>query len=95
MIIGINHITLCVCDLETSFTSYTDILGCKAIAKWQKGAYLLASDIWLCLSLDSQTRTSPLKEYSHIAFSRPEDKFLEYSDRLINWGVMSIYIEAG
>jgi hypothetical protein len=48
---------------------------------------LLAGNIWLCLSLDPQTRTSPLKEYSHIALSIPEDKFLEYSDRLINLGV--------
>jgi catechol 2,3-dioxygenase-like lactoylglutathione lyase family enzyme len=87
MITGINHITLSVCDLEKSFTFYRDILGCKAIAKWQRGAYLLAGNIWLCLSLDPQTSTSPLKEYSHIAFSIPDDEFPEYSDRLINLGV--------
>ena len=87
MITGINHITLSVCDLEKSFDFYTKILGCQAIAKWQTGAYLLAGDLWLCLCLDPNTRTNPMDEYTHIAFSIPEDKFPEYSDRLKVLGV--------
>jgi catechol 2,3-dioxygenase-like lactoylglutathione lyase family enzyme len=87
MITGINHITLSVFDLEKSFNFYTEILGCQAIAKWQRGAYLLAGDLWLCLSLDPNTRTNTANEYTHIAFSIPEDKFQEYSDRLKALGV--------
>ncbi|MBD2447806.1 alpha-D-ribose 1-methylphosphonate 5-triphosphate diphosphatase [Nostoc sp. FACHB-152] len=87
MITGINHITLSVSDLEKSFSFYTEILGCQAIAQWQTGAYLLAGNLWLCLSLDPNTHTNPLKEYTHIAFSIPEDKFQEYSDRLKVLGV--------
>lgn len=87
MITGINHITLSVCDLEKSFSFYTETLGCQTIAKWQTGVYLLAGDLWLCLSLDSNTRTNPMDEYTHIAFSIPEDKFPEYSDRLKILGV--------
>jgi len=87
MITGINHITLSVSDLHKSFSFYTEILGCQAIAQWQTGAYLLAGDLWLCLSLDPNTRTNPLKEYTHIAFSIPEDKFQEYSDRFKFLGV--------
>lgn len=34
-----------------------------------RGAYLVAGDHWLCLSLDSETRCGPLAEYTHIAFS--------------------------
>ncbi len=87
MITGINHITLSVCNLEKSFNFYTEILGCQAIAKWQTGAYLVAGDLWLCLSLDSNTRTNPMDEYTHIAFSIPEERFQEYSDRLKVLGV--------
>ncbi|MBW4675649.1 MAG: VOC family protein [Desmonostoc geniculatum HA4340-LM1] len=78
MIAGINHITLSVSDVEKSFEFYTKILGCQAIAKWKKGAYLLAGNLWLCLSLDANTRTSPAVEYSHIAFSVAEQEFQEY-----------------
>ncbi|MEH1935797.1 MAG: fosfomycin resistance glutathione transferase [Nostoc sp.] len=87
MITGINHITLSVSDVEKSFDFYTKILGCKAIAKWKRGAYLLAGNLWLCLSLDPNTRTSPAAEYTHIAFSVPEQDFQKYSDRLIYLGV--------
>ncbi|MBD2519401.1 fosfomycin resistance glutathione transferase [Nostoc sp. FACHB-973] len=87
MITGINHITLSVSDVEKSFEFYTTILGCQGIAKWKKGAYLLAGNLWLCLSLDANTRKNPAVEYSHIAFSVAEQEFQEYSDRLISLGV--------
>ncbi|MDZ8240219.1 MAG: fosfomycin resistance glutathione transferase [Nostoc sp. ChiQUE01a] len=87
MITGINHITLSVFDVDKSFEFYTKILGCKAIAKWDKGAYLLAGNLWLCLSLDANTRTNPAIEYTHIAFSLPEEEFQKYSDRLVSLGV--------
>ncbi|MBW4646882.1 MAG: fosfomycin resistance glutathione transferase [Goleter apudmare HA4340-LM2] len=87
MITGINHITLAVADLEKSFDFYTKILGCKAIAKWKRGAYLLAGNLWLCLSVDEHTRQHPAKEYTHLAFSVAEEDFSEYSDRLISLGV--------
>ncbi|MDZ8105069.1 MAG: fosfomycin resistance glutathione transferase [Nostoc sp. DedQUE12a] len=87
MITGINHITLSVSDLEKSFEFYTKVLGCKAIAKWKKGAYLVAGDLWLCLSLDANTRRNPSFEYTHIAFSVPQQEFQKYSDRLICLGV--------
>ncbi len=69
MIIEINHITLSVSDIEKSFDFYTKIIGCKAIAKCKRGAYLLAGNLWLCLSLDPNTSTSPALKYTHIAFS--------------------------
>ncbi|MDZ8189966.1 MAG: VOC family protein [Nostoc sp. ChiSLP02] len=87
MITGINHITLSVSDLERSFDFYTEILGCKAIAKWKKGAYLLAGDLWLCLSLDENTRKSAAVEYTHIAFSVTRQEFQKYSDRLLSLGM--------
>ena len=60
MITGINHITLSVIDLDKSFDFYIEVLGCKPVAKWKQGAYLLAGDLWLCLSVDEQTRLGTL-----------------------------------
>ncbi len=62
-------------------------MGCQAIAKWKRGAYLLAGNLWLCLSLDAHTSTTPLSEYTHIAFSVSEENFPEYCNRLLAFGV--------
>lgn len=71
MVTGLNHITLTVSNLETSFNFYIDVLGFKPIAKWKQGAYLLAGDFWLCLSLSNfKDRQNPIVfEYTHYAFS--------------------------
>jgi catechol 2,3-dioxygenase-like lactoylglutathione lyase family enzyme len=69
VITGVNHITLAVRDLERSFTFYVDVVGLKPVARWARGAYLLAGGDWICLSLDAQTRHGPLPEYTHLAFS--------------------------
>jgi catechol 2,3-dioxygenase-like lactoylglutathione lyase family enzyme len=62
MITGINRITLSVLDLDRSFKFYTEVLGCKPIARWKQGAYLLAGNLWLCLFLDEKTRKVALPE---------------------------------
>jgi len=40
-----------------------------------EGAYLLAGEFWLCLSIDEFTFSSPNQEYTHIAFSIPIQDF--------------------
>jgi catechol 2,3-dioxygenase-like lactoylglutathione lyase family enzyme len=87
MIDGVNHITLSVGDIERSFRFYVETLGAKPLARWSKGAYLLAGDVWLCLSLDERTRTAPLPEYSHIAFSVPATGFADAAARIRTSGV--------
>ena len=82
MITGINHITLAVWDLHRSFHFYVDLLGLKPLARWSKGAYLLAGEVWLCLTLDERTRSSPLPEYSHIAFSVSGSQFGDAAARI-------------
>jgi catechol 2,3-dioxygenase-like lactoylglutathione lyase family enzyme len=47
MITGLNHITLSVRDLDRSFQFYVKTLGAKPLARWRRGAYLLAGDLWL------------------------------------------------
>jgi len=76
MITGINHITFSIRDTEESFRFYTEVLGFRAVAKWPKGAYLLAGETWIALVLDSERlRTGALPEYSHIAFSVSSSDF--------------------
>jgi catechol 2,3-dioxygenase-like lactoylglutathione lyase family enzyme len=81
MITGINHITLSVKDVAESFSFYTQILGFKPVAKWPKGAYLLAGDLWICLFLDRNIRESKFPEYTHIAFTISEKDFNTMSER--------------
>jgi glutathione S-transferase fosA5 len=69
MLQGLNHFTLSVSCLKTSFNFYTQTLGCKPLARWKWGAYLLAGDVWLCLSLNCDRDHSRAADYTHIAFS--------------------------
>jgi catechol 2,3-dioxygenase-like lactoylglutathione lyase family enzyme len=74
MITGLNHVTLSIKDVEASFAFYIQVLGLEPVAKWPKGAYLLAGDVWIALILDEHLRKEPLPEYSHIAFTvSPQD----------------------
>ena len=78
MIAGINHVTLSVSNLEKSFNFYTQILGCKPLAKWKRGAYLLAGNLWLCLSFEHNTGRQISSEYTHIAFAVSPEEFNKY-----------------
>ena len=82
MITGINHITLSIADAEHSFRFYTSILGFRPVAKWPKGAYLLAGDTWIALVADPHTRQAALPEYTHIAFSISAQDIGSLSERI-------------
>lgn len=82
MITGINHVTLAVRDLERSFRFYTEVLQCRPLARWRSGAYLLAGELWLCLSQDDATRDGPLPEYTHLAFDVPIRDFGHLAARI-------------
>ncbi|RRA49019.1 fosfomycin resistance glutathione transferase [Acidipila sp. EB88] len=82
MITGLNHTTLAVRDLDRSFRFYTDVLGLRPVARWYKGAYLLAGTAWICLTLDDATRSGPLPEYTHVAFSVTRAEFVAMQTQL-------------
>ncbi|WP_019504049.1 VOC family protein [Pleurocapsa sp. PCC 7319] len=83
MLTGLNHLTLSVSCLEISFNFYTQTLGCKPLAKWKRGAYLLAGDFWLCLSLDANTKNKISSEYTHIAFSVSPESLNHYRQNIV------------
>ena len=86
MVEGLNHITLAVRNLEDSCLFYADILRCRLVARWPKGAYLVAGDIWIALVLDPETRPAALPEYTHIAFTVDVDDFPIVSQRIRDSG---------
>ncbi|WP_104205256.1 fosfomycin resistance glutathione transferase [Billgrantia saliphila] len=87
MVTGINHLTLAVSDLDRSFTFYTQVVGLEPVVKWARGAYLLAGGDWICLSLDDETRSSPLPEYTHIAFGVDSEAFGSCAQAIREQGV--------
>lgn len=78
MLTGLNHLTLSVSCLEASLNFYTQTLGCKPLAKWKRGAYLLVGDLWLCLSVDVNFQRKTSSDYTHIAFSVSPASFNYY-----------------
>jgi len=84
MLLGLNHITYAVSNLDISFDFYTKILGMKPKAKWKKGAYFEVGDVWFCLNVDD---TKASLDYSHVAFDISEDDFLEFQSKLKNHNV--------
>ena len=86
MITGVNHITLSVKEIEASFAFYTEVLGCRPVARWPKGAYLLAGDVWIALVVDGNVREGALSEYTHIAFTVSEEDFEELGARIAESG---------
>lgn len=82
MITGLNHLTLSVREVARSFDFYTRVLGCRPVARWPKGAYLLAGGLWVALVLDDRTRLGPLPEYSHSAFSVAPADFPVLAERI-------------
>jgi glutathione S-transferase fosA5 len=79
MIRGLNHLTISVKDPAVSFAFYTEILGLKPVARWPRGSYLLAGDIWVALVEDNGVRGGALPEYTHYAFDVSPDDFAALS----------------
>lgn len=82
MLTGLNHLTLSVSDLAHSVAFYRDMLGLRLHARWDRGAYLSAGDLWLCLSLDEGAASSTGHSYTHYAFSISQGDFPAFATRL-------------
>jgi len=90
MVLGLNHVTLSVSDLERAFRFYREVLGMRPVARWYKGAYLTAGDLWLCLNLETELgERVPNPAYDHMAFSVAASDFEVMRRRLIDAGAGS------
>ncbi len=77
MIVGINHITWNVADIEETFDFYINILGLKPVMKSDWSAYFKAGDTWLAIVKGNKREDS---RYDHVAFhveKRDYDKFVQ------------------
>ena len=81
---GLNHLTLATDDLRRAFDFYVDVLGCRPRARWARGAYLSAGELWLCLSSDA---VDPPSDYTHVAFTVEEGELGAWRARLDAAGV--------
>lgn len=85
MITGLNHITLAVTDLSRSLDFYCDLLGCDKVHEWERGAYLQAGDLWLCLSVCDAVESR--HDYTHIAFSTTLEGYSSFVAQVQKKGV--------
>lgn len=80
MITGVNHVTLAVRDLDRSLAFYRDLLGIPLRKRWERGAYLEAGSLWLCLTLDETAR--PAEGYTHLALDTTDDGLTALTERI-------------
>lgn len=82
---GINHVTLATADVEAAAAFYSEVLGCRILARWPQGAYLLAGQLWLAL-VAGPAETRSRDDYSHIAFDVDAHRFAAVADAVVASG---------
>ena len=80
MIIGINHITISVKNIETAFIFYKDILGLKPIMKSKFSSYFLAGKTWI--ALNQSEAFIPSENSAHICFNISKNNFEKMKRRI-------------
>ncbi len=84
MILGINHLTWNVADIEAAFQFYVDALGFKPVMKSAWSAYFLAGDVWVAV-VKGDPRDD--ERYDHIAFHVEKTAYLDLVAGLVAQGV--------
>jgi len=87
MIIGLNHVTFAVRDINRSIAFYRDLLGFTVRKVKPSAAYLESGTLWLALVVDPTVRKGPLPEYSHTAFTIPPADLVRLTGKLTTAGV--------
>lgn len=84
MILGLNHVTFAVADLDRSVRFYGDVLGFRLAHRWARGAYLDGSGLWLALALDPGA--APATGGTHLALSVGASDFDAARRRVLDAG---------
>ncbi|MBG5898019.1 fosfomycin resistance glutathione transferase [Providencia stuartii] len=90
MLIGINHLTLAVSDIQKSISFYQTVLGMQLHASWERGAYLTCGALWGCLSYDpmrQEVAAAKRRDYTHYAFTVSAEDFSDIVEKLHQAGV--------
>ena len=83
---GINHVTFSTSLVDRCVQFYVEVLGCRVLAQWPKGAYLLAGDLWIAL-VDGADETRLASDYSHIALDASAEELATIVERAQSHGV--------
>lgn len=86
MISGINHITFAVRDINASFAFYRDVLGLTPRARWRRGAYFCAGNVWISLVLCADRDACEQDDHTHAAFTVGGEDYGTLSARIIDSG---------
>ena len=82
-IMGINHITFAVSDLEKAIDFYKILLDGKLVAKSYRLAYFDVNGLWFALNLEAElTAEERQRTYTHIALSMSKTDQLKLMDKL-------------
>ncbi|MEO0557105.1 MAG: VOC family protein [Bacteroidota bacterium] len=84
MIRGVSHITFAVADLNRAVRFYIDAVGCRLVARWPRGAYLAAGDLWIALALNPGA--TPASGETHTALAVADGDFDTIRDRILRSG---------
>ena len=74
MILGINHLTWNVTDIEATFRFYVDALGFRPVMKSAWSACFLAGETWIAVVKGDRRND---QRYDHIAFHIDEAAYAE------------------
>ena len=86
-IAGLNHLNLAVSNLEVSFDFYNCKLNFQPLAKWKRGAYFLAGELWFTLSFNPNRPPKVEDNYTHYAFSVSQSSFDYYRQNIEQLGL--------
>jgi catechol 2,3-dioxygenase-like lactoylglutathione lyase family enzyme len=84
MILGINHITWTVSNIDDAFDFYVNALGFEPVMKSNRSAYLLAGDVWIAVVKGEMRDDS---RYDHIAFEINKTDYSIQVSKLVKLGV--------
>jgi len=82
-ILGLNHLTFAVEDLEKSVELYKVIFGDRIVAISEKLAYFDVGGLWIALNVENAISSEDRdRTYTHVAFSMTKEDQVKLKEKL-------------
>ncbi len=82
-ILGLNHLTFAVEDLEKSIELYKVIFGDRIVARNEKLAYFDVNGLWIALNVENAIPSEDRdRTYTHVAFSMTKEDQVKLKKKL-------------